>query len=95
MGGVTMYFVFAMFASKQDGYLDEKRTVTAEFEEYRDAKKAYRHYSKQIRKWKRSDPSHIGRCSLIIAPSQSDRPSEYPNQRDLLGKQPKLLAETN
>ncbi len=90
-----MYFVFVMFASKREGYLDEKRTVTGEYEEYRDAKNAYRHYSKQIKKWKRLDPSHIGRCALIAAPSQSNRSPEYQNRRDFFGKQPKLLAETN
>ncbi|HNW46621.1 MAG TPA: hypothetical protein PLB79_05265 [Thermotogota bacterium] len=95
MGGLILYYVFSMFASKQEGYLDEKRTVTAQFEEYRDAKNAYRHFSKQIKAWKRLDPSHIGRCTLIVAPSQSDQSSESTKPRDLLGQQSKLLAERN
>jgi hypothetical protein len=87
-----LYYVFTVFASRLNGQLEDKKTVTGEFNNYSEAKIAYKYYAKQIKKWKKLDSQHVGRCTLIYTPQVNS--DAIDQQSGFFGRQPKLLAET-
>lgn len=87
-----MYYVFAMFASNRNGFLEDKKIVVREFVNFEEAKGAYRLYTKKVKKWKRMDIFNVAKCTFIQTP---DKPTESEDwQKSFLAQQPKLLAET-